>query len=292
MANHKLAAAKVTNRQPQAPSPRTAEIAPESGCSCDRRPASEPSRIAVGGGLSWGIIPAWCGPGRNAMANRETAIIEITPEVLLKAYACGIFPMAESAEDPALYWIEPEQRGVIPLDRFHVPARLARTVRADRFTVTVNRDFDAVIDGCAEPQPGRPRTWINERIRNLYRKLHERRHCHSVEVYRGRDAGRRPLRRDARPRLLRREHVPSRARRLQGRARASGRAAQGRRLPAARHPVRHRSPQDRSARSRCRGGSITSCWKRRSSAKPISPRSEPGTGVRRAGARAIDAGES
>jgi leucyl/phenylalanyl-tRNA--protein transferase len=119
------------------------------------------------------------------MANRESALIEITPEVLLKAYACGIFPMAESAEDPALYWIEPEMRGIIPLDRFHMTTRLARTVRSDRFTVTVNRDFDAVLDGCAEPQPGRPRTWINARIRLLYRKLYERRHCHSVEVYDG-----------------------------------------------------------------------------------------------------------
>ena len=119
------------------------------------------------------------------MANRESAFIEITPEVLLKAYACGIFPMAESADDPALYWIEPEMRGIIPLDRFHVPARLARTVRSDRYTVTVNRDFEGVLDGCAEPQPGRQRTWINTRIRMLYRKLHERRHCHSVEVYDG-----------------------------------------------------------------------------------------------------------
>src|SRR3954471_21457110 len=119
------------------------------------------------------------------MANRESPFIEITPEVLLKAYACGIFPMAESAEDPALYWIEPEKRGIIPLDRFHVSARLARTVRSDCFTVTINRDFDAVIDGCAEPQEGRQRTWINARIRNLYRKLHDRRHCHSIEVYDG-----------------------------------------------------------------------------------------------------------
>lgn len=119
------------------------------------------------------------------MANRETAFIEITPEVLLKAYACGIFPMAESADDPALYWIEPEKRGVIPLDRFYLPSRLARTVRSDRFTVTVDRDFDGVLEGCAEPRPGRPRTWINTRIRVLYRKLHERRHCHSIEVYAG-----------------------------------------------------------------------------------------------------------
>jgi leucyl/phenylalanyl-tRNA--protein transferase len=119
------------------------------------------------------------------MANRESALIEITPEVLLKAYACGIFPMAESADDPALFWIEPEKRGVIPLDRFHVSTRLARTVRSDRFTVTVDRDFDSVVDACAEPWPGRSRTWINGRIRTLYRKLYERRHCHSLEVYEG-----------------------------------------------------------------------------------------------------------
>ena len=117
------------------------------------------------------------------MASRESALVDITPEVLLKAYACGIFPMAESAEDPALYWIEPERRGIIPLDRFHIPSRLARTVRSDRFTVIVDRDFDAVLDGCAEPMPGRTRTWINARIRNLYRKLFERGDCHTVEVY-------------------------------------------------------------------------------------------------------------
>jgi len=119
------------------------------------------------------------------MASRDSAHVEITPEVLLKAYACGIFPMAETAEDLSLYWIEPEQRGIIPLDRFHIADRLARTVRSDRFIVTVNRDFDAVVDGCATPQPGRAKTWINARIRMLYRRLHERGHCHSVEVYDG-----------------------------------------------------------------------------------------------------------
>ena len=117
------------------------------------------------------------------MANRENTYIEITPEVLLKAYACGIFPMAESAEDPALYWIEPEKRGIIPLDTFHVPSRLARTVRAGRFSVAINRDFEGVLDGCAEPAPGRARTWINTRIRTLYCKLYDIGHCHSVEVY-------------------------------------------------------------------------------------------------------------
>jgi leucyl/phenylalanyl-tRNA--protein transferase len=117
------------------------------------------------------------------MASRESALIDITPEVLLKAYSCGIFPMAESADDPALYWIEPERRGVIPLEHFHVPERLARTVRSDHFTVAVDRDFEAVIAGCAEPAPGRTRTWINARIRNLYRRLYERGDCHTVEVY-------------------------------------------------------------------------------------------------------------
>ena len=119
------------------------------------------------------------------MANRENAFVEITPEVLLKAYACGIFPMAESADDPALYWSEPDMRGIIPLDGFHIPARLARTVRTTSFTVRIDRDFDGVIDGCAEPKPDRMRTWINTRIRRIYRALFDRGHCHTVEVYDG-----------------------------------------------------------------------------------------------------------
>jgi len=117
------------------------------------------------------------------MASRESALVDITPEVLLKAYACGIFPMAESADDPALYWIEPERRGIIDLERFHVPGRLARTVRSDRFVVRVDRDFDGVIAGCSQPMPGRARTWINGRIRDLYGKLYDRGDCHTVEVY-------------------------------------------------------------------------------------------------------------
>ncbi len=119
------------------------------------------------------------------MASRENAFVEITPEVLLKAYACGIFPMAESAEDPALYWIEPDMRGILPLDGFHLASRLARTVRATPYTVWVDRDFDAVIDGCAEPKPGRGRTWINTRIRRIYRALFDAGHAHTVEVYDG-----------------------------------------------------------------------------------------------------------
>jgi len=117
------------------------------------------------------------------MASRENSFVEITPEGLLKAYACGIFPMAESADDPTIYWVEPETRGIIPLEGFHVPARLARTVRSDRFSIHINRDFTGVLDGCAEPQPGRTTTWINPRIRTLYHKLYDIGHCHSVEAY-------------------------------------------------------------------------------------------------------------
>jgi leucyl/phenylalanyl-tRNA--protein transferase len=117
------------------------------------------------------------------MTSRDSASSEITPEVLLRAYACGIFPMAESADDPTLFWVEPEMRGVIPLDGFRVSSRLARTVRSDVFTATVDRAFKAVIAGCAAPQPGREGTWINKRIRNLYAGLHEMGHAHSVEVW-------------------------------------------------------------------------------------------------------------
>ena len=121
------------------------------------------------------------------MTSRDTAIFEITPEVLLRAYACGIFPMAESADDPSLFWVEPEMRGVIPLQGFHVPSRLARTVRSDAFRVTVDKAFKAVVAGCAAPQVGRHDTWINKRIRDLYVGLHELGHAHSVEIWQNDD---------------------------------------------------------------------------------------------------------
>jgi leucyl/phenylalanyl-tRNA---protein transferase len=121
------------------------------------------------------------------MTSRDSASSEITPEVLLRAYACGIFPMAESADDPTLFWVEPEMRGVIPLDGFRVASRLARTVRSDLFTITADSAFKAVIAGCASPQPGRDDTWINKRIRDLYAGLHELGHAHSVEVWKDGD---------------------------------------------------------------------------------------------------------
>ena len=117
------------------------------------------------------------------MTSRDSAAAEITPEVLLRAYACGIFPMAESADDPTLFWVEPEIRGVIPLDGFRISSRLARTVRSDAFTITVNKAFKAVISGCAAPAEGREDTWINKRIRDLYSGLHGLGHGHSVEAW-------------------------------------------------------------------------------------------------------------
>lgn len=119
------------------------------------------------------------------MTSRDDFIIEITPQVLLKAYSCGIFPMAESADDPALYWIEPQHRGILPLDRVHIPKRLARTVRTTPFAVRIDTDFEGTINGCAASRPGRRSTWINARIRTLYRELFALGHCHTVEVWDG-----------------------------------------------------------------------------------------------------------
>lgn len=118
------------------------------------------------------------------MSSINDIMVEITPQVLLKAYACGIFPMAESADDNALYWIEPERRGILPLDRLHVPRRLARTVRAGAFEIRVDSDYHGVIDGCAASRPGRRSTWINARIRRLYAELFELGYCHTVETWR------------------------------------------------------------------------------------------------------------
>jgi leucyl/phenylalanyl-tRNA--protein transferase len=118
------------------------------------------------------------------MASINDIMVQITPQGLLKAYACGIFPMAESAEDNALYWIEPERRGILPLDGVHVPRRLARTIRQARFEVRVDTDYEGVIDGCSGSRPDRRSTWINGRIRSLYRQLFDLGHCHTVEAWR------------------------------------------------------------------------------------------------------------
>jgi len=109
----------------------------------------------------------------------------LTPEIVLRAYAEGVFPMAERREDPELYWVSPEWRGIIPLDAFHIPKRLARTVRSDRFAVTSNAAFREVMLACAEPRPGREQSWINSEIIHLYTALHATGHAHSVECWRG-----------------------------------------------------------------------------------------------------------
>ncbi len=109
---------------------------------------------------------------------------EITPEILLRAYASGIFPMAESRHDPKLHWIAPKQRGIIPLDGFHVSRALARKIRRRSFTVRVDSAFGAVIEGCAEPSEERRETWINDTIIDLYTRLHEMGYAHSVECWR------------------------------------------------------------------------------------------------------------
>jgi len=105
----------------------------------------------------------------------------ITPHILLRAYAAGIFPMAESADDNALYWVEPEERGVIPLDSLNISRSLRKTVRRKSFEVSVDHDFAAVIAACAARTPERRSTWINTRIKALYTQLHRMGCCHSVE---------------------------------------------------------------------------------------------------------------
>jgi leucyl/phenylalanyl-tRNA--protein transferase len=109
----------------------------------------------------------------------------LTPEILLRAYRAGIFPMAESAEAPELFWVDPERRGILPLDGFHLPRRLLRVVRQGRFDIRVDSDFAATLAGCAEATEKRPNTWINAEIVRLYTTLFERGAAHSVEAWQG-----------------------------------------------------------------------------------------------------------
>ncbi len=104
--------------------------------------------------------------------------------MLLRAYALGIFPMAERRSDDEIYWVDPERRGVLPLDGFHLPRRLARTVRQARFEIRCDHSFDAVVSACAEPDFGRPETWINEPIQRLSSQLFALGYAHSVECWR------------------------------------------------------------------------------------------------------------
>lgn len=117
-------------------------------------------------------------------AHERKLVIEVTPELLLRAYAAGIFPMAEGRDAPTMYWIDPERRGIIPLNGFHVPRRLRRTVRQELYEVRCDTDFLSVIRGCAEPSPGRRDTWINQEIVSLYAALFDRGYVHTVECWR------------------------------------------------------------------------------------------------------------
>lgn len=109
----------------------------------------------------------------------------IQPEMLLLAYRSGIFPMADRRDDPEIFWVEPKQRAIIPLEKFHVSRSLRKVIRQDRFTVTVDRDFDGVIRACAQPREDHPESWISERIMASYRQLHRAGHAHSVECWEG-----------------------------------------------------------------------------------------------------------
>lgn len=108
-------------------------------------------------------------------------------EELLNCYARGVFPMAEGRDDPRIYLLDPDERGIIPLDQFHASRSLRKTVRQDVYQVTINQDFEAVVAGCAQSAPGREETWINESIIRLYSQLHDAGYAHSVECWSGAD---------------------------------------------------------------------------------------------------------
>ncbi|MAN63235.1 MAG: leucyl/phenylalanyl-tRNA--protein transferase [Parvibaculum sp.] len=119
------------------------------------------------------------------MRHRNTSMDEINPETLLRAYAYGVFPMGEARGSDTLYWVDPELRGILPLDTFHVPRRLARTIKAEPFTIKVDSAFRSVMEACAADMPGRGGTWINAAILKAYSELHEQGHTHSVECWQG-----------------------------------------------------------------------------------------------------------
>lgn len=104
---------------------------------------------------------------------------ELTPRLLLQAYASGIFPMAESQDDPEIFWVDPSRRGILPLDAFHISRSLRRAILSGRFEPRFDTDFAATVQGCAE----RPETWINDKIFSLYQDLHAMGHAHSQEIW-------------------------------------------------------------------------------------------------------------
>ena len=119
------------------------------------------------------------------MARHHSDMTAITPEILLRAYSAGLFPMAESAEDTDVYWVQPKVRGIIPLEAFHISRSLARTMRRKPFVIRVDTAFDRVMELCAESTDDRPTTWINPLILTLYKELHRMGYTHSVEAWEG-----------------------------------------------------------------------------------------------------------
>lgn len=119
------------------------------------------------------------------MAGRRSRDQGITPELLLRAYSIGLFPMADAADDPEIFWVEPEMRGILPLDAFHVSKSLSKTIRKAPFDIRFNTAFDLVVEKCAEEADDRPSTWINATIKQLYGDLHRLGHAHSVEAWDG-----------------------------------------------------------------------------------------------------------
>lgn len=109
----------------------------------------------------------------------------IDPAILLQAYSIGVFPMADDRDAAEVYWVEPKQRAILPLDGFHLSRSLAKTIRRDPFRVTANRAFPDLLALCAQPAPDRPSTWINREIESAYRHLHAIGYAHSVEVWEG-----------------------------------------------------------------------------------------------------------
>lgn len=119
------------------------------------------------------------------MGRKRSRNASITPEILLRAYSIGLFPMAESSDDPEIFWVEPEMRGIIPMDDFHISKSLAKAIRQKPFDIRFDTAFEQVLDKCAEPAPDRPSTWINQTIRELYTALFNMGHAHSVEAFEG-----------------------------------------------------------------------------------------------------------
>ncbi|MGX7925095.1 leucyl/phenylalanyl-tRNA--protein transferase [Tsuneonella sp. HG094] len=109
----------------------------------------------------------------------------IPSDLLLLAYRNGIFPMSDSRDDPEIFWVEPRRRAILPLDGFRLSKSLAKVIRQDRFRVTCDAAFDAVIGACAQPRPGHPESWISVRIMASYRELHRQGHAHSIECWQG-----------------------------------------------------------------------------------------------------------